>query len=97
MDNSSHLLAAYCALMACFLVAMDKRSGVRPVGIGEMLRQGPGQTRYEGIWVPGEDGVWQSSAVRRPRGWHRRCNTCREIEETLEGEAETERGGVKET
>ena len=30
---------AYRALMACNLVALNKRPGVRPVGIGEMLRR----------------------------------------------------------
>ena len=29
----------YCALMACLLVALDKRPGVRFVGIGETLRR----------------------------------------------------------
>ena len=37
MANSPPPWAAYCALMACPLVALDKRPGVRPVGIGETL------------------------------------------------------------
>ena len=37
--NSSPPWSAYRALMACRLVALDKRPGVRPVGIGEMLLQ----------------------------------------------------------
>ena len=37
MANSSPPWAAYCALMVCHLVALDKRPGVRPVGIGETL------------------------------------------------------------
>ena len=39
MDNSSPPWATYCALMACCLVALDKRPGVRPMGIGETLRR----------------------------------------------------------
>ena len=39
MAKSSPPWAAYCALMSCRLVALDKRPGVRPVGIGETLRQ----------------------------------------------------------
>ena len=39
MTNSSPLWVAYCALMACCLVALNKRPGVRPVGIEEMLRR----------------------------------------------------------
>ena len=39
MDNSSPPWAAYRALMACRLVVLDKRPGVRPVGIGETLRR----------------------------------------------------------
>ena len=39
MANSSPSWSAYRALMACRLVALDKRPGVRPVGIGETLRQ----------------------------------------------------------
>ena len=39
MANSSISLAAYCALMACCLVALDKWQGVRPVVIGETLRR----------------------------------------------------------
>ena len=38
MTNSSSPWAAYRALMACRLVALDKRPGVRPVGIGDTLR-----------------------------------------------------------
>ena len=39
MDNSSPPWSAYRALMACCLVTLDKRIGVRPMGIGETLRQ----------------------------------------------------------
>ena len=39
MANSSPPWAAYRALMACCLVALDKRPGVCPVGIGETLRR----------------------------------------------------------
>ena len=39
MDNSSPPWAAYPALMACRLVALDKSPGVRPVGIWETLRR----------------------------------------------------------
>ena len=39
MANFSPPWSAYCALMACRLVALDKRPGVRPVRVGEMLRQ----------------------------------------------------------
>ena len=39
MANSFPPQAAYSALMACRLVALDKRPGVRSVGIGETLRQ----------------------------------------------------------
>ena len=39
MANSSPPWAAYRALMACRLVALNKRIGVRPVGIGETLCQ----------------------------------------------------------
>ena len=39
MENSSPPWAAYHALIACCLVALDKIPGVRPVGIGETLRR----------------------------------------------------------
>ena len=39
MSNSPPPWVAYCALMACRLVALDKRLGVRPVGKGETLRR----------------------------------------------------------
>ena len=39
MANSPPPWVAYRALMACCLVALDKKPGVRPVGIGETLRQ----------------------------------------------------------
>ena len=39
MANSSPPWAAYRALMACRLVALDKRPGLCPVGIGVMLRR----------------------------------------------------------
>ena len=39
MANSSPPWAAYRALMACLLVALDKWPGVPPVSIGETLRR----------------------------------------------------------
>ena len=39
MANDSPSWAAYRALMACQLVALDKSPGVRPVGIGEVYRR----------------------------------------------------------
>ena len=39
MANSSPPWAAYRALMTCRLVVIDKSPGVRPVGIGGVLRQ----------------------------------------------------------
>ena len=39
MAKSSPPWAAYRALMACCLVALDKRPGVRPVGISKTLRR----------------------------------------------------------
>ena len=43
MANSSFPWATYCALMACHLVALYKRPGVRLVGIGETLYQALGK------------------------------------------------------
>ena len=37
MANSSPPWSAYRSLMDCFLVALDKRSGVCLMGLGEML------------------------------------------------------------
>ena len=39
MANSSPPWSAYCALMACCLVVLDKSPGVRPLGIGKTLRR----------------------------------------------------------
>ena len=39
MANSSSPWDEYRALMACCLAVLNKRPGVRPVGIGETLRQ----------------------------------------------------------
>ena len=39
MANCFPPWAAYCALMACRLVELDKSTGVRPVEIGETLRR----------------------------------------------------------
>ena len=39
MSNYPPPWAAYYALMACRLLAIDKRPGVRPVGIGKTLRR----------------------------------------------------------
>ena len=39
MANSSPPWDAYCTLMECHLVALDKWTGVCPVGIGETLRR----------------------------------------------------------
>eukprot|EP00957_Ditylum_brightwellii_P002946 225093-Ditylum_brightwellii.AAC.1 len=39
LANTAPPWAAYRALMACRLVALDKCPGVRPVGIGKMVRR----------------------------------------------------------
>ena len=39
MANSYPPWTTYRTIMSCHLVALDKRPGVRPVGIGDMLRQ----------------------------------------------------------
>ena len=39
MANSSSPWDAYCALMTCHLVVLDKRPGMGYVGIGETLRR----------------------------------------------------------
>ena len=39
MANSSPPWDAYCSLIACRLVALDKRPGVCPMGIWEILRR----------------------------------------------------------
>ena len=39
MASCSPPWAAYCALMACCLVAVDKHPGLRPMGIGETLHR----------------------------------------------------------
>ena len=39
MTNSSPLWDNYYALMACRLMALDKRPGVCPIGIGDILRR----------------------------------------------------------
>ena len=73
--NSSTPWAAYHALIACRLVALHKRPGLRPMGIGN-----------EGSWGTGEDSVWEPSAVRRPPGRHRGIQTRFEAEETRKGQ-----------
>ena len=50
MDNSSPPWAAYCALMACRLVVLNKRTGVRPVGIGETLRRALAKLVMRASW-----------------------------------------------
>ena len=39
MENSPHTWAAYRTVMACRLVALDERPGLRPLGIGEKLHR----------------------------------------------------------
>ena len=38
LANGSPPWAAYCAFMSGRLIALDKQTGVRPVGVGEMWR-----------------------------------------------------------
>ena len=95
MTNSSPPWAAYCALMVCRLLALDKRPGVRPVGIGETLGRDLAKLVMRAAGGAGEDGVWKYPAVRRPRGRHRwgdpRCST----EEVGDGEGKERGNGGK--
>ena len=65
MSNSSPYWATYCALMACCLVALDKRPGASPVGIGETLRQAIAKLVMRAAGDPGENGFWKSPTVHR--------------------------------
>ena len=74
--NSSPSWAAYCTLMACRLVALDKRPGVRPMGIGEMLRRALAKLIMKAAEDQAIDFMWEPPAVRRPRGRHRGGHPC---------------------
>ena len=51
MANSSPPWVAYCALMACRLVLLNKWPGLRPIGIGETLRRALAKLI---MWAAGE-------------------------------------------
>ena len=50
MEKSSPPWADYCDLVVCRLVALDKRSGVRPLCIGETLRSAIAKLLIRTAW-----------------------------------------------
>ena len=65
MANYYPYWAAYHALMACCLIALDKFPGVHPVGIGEMLLHAITKTVIREGGGSGKEGMWEYPAVRR--------------------------------
>ena len=76
MANSSPPWSAYCTLMACCLVALDKRPGVRPLGIGETLH-----TALDKL-VMGADGDQAKTACVN-------LQLCSGLEDSIEGDTHT--------
>ena len=109
MSNSSPPWAAYCTLMACSLVALDKRLGVRPVGIGKtisralakLVTRAAGDQAKTACWnlqlcaglKAGIEGATHAVGQRR-LDWVQRRRQEEEEEEDVEEEEES--GRVKE-
>jgi hypothetical protein len=83
LANESPPWAAYRAMMACQLVALDKQPGVRPVGIGEIFRRLLAKAVL--LSVGSEATLRQSKFVRRPQGRHRRRRPRSAWSEDLQG------------
>ena len=74
--------------LTSILLPLCERPGVRSVGIGETFRQALAKIVMR---AAGDQAKTACGAVRRLRGRHRGCNTCRGTEEKGEVEGETER------
>ena len=107
MDKSSPPWAAHRALMACRLVALDKRQGVRPVGIGETLCRDLAKLvmRAAGdqaktvcgnlqLCAGVEDGIEGATHPVGQRRLGRARRRRQDKEETRDSEEEEERRGV---
>ena len=58
--------AAYRALMACSLVALNKRPEVRLVGIGETLRRALAKIVMRAAGDQAKNSMWKLATVLRP-------------------------------
>ena len=109
MANSSPSWAAYRALITCCLLVLDRRPGVRPVGIGETLRRAPAKLVMKAagdqantscgnlqLCAGLESGIEEATHDVRQKRLERFRKSRQDEEEAGDSEKQEERRGVAE-